>query len=643
MTEVAAAERRLLEALPCAFVRFDADWRIIQVNEMACALLERRRSELVGHLGEDVVPEAARSRFFEVYREAKAAGEPREAVDYFAPLERWFQVKAQPCGDDLMVFFSDVSQFAEERSAAQEKAAEVSALQELLAVILEGLREGVMAVDAGGRVMYANQASRRILGADMTGLDEEARLATHMPLHEDGVSPLATNEVPLARSLRGEQVENAVLWLRNPEGNRNVLLTVSAAPLRGSAGDIQGAVSWFHDITDEHLAEEERRTMSHRLAQSQKMEVVGQIAGGIAHDFNNLLTVILGNLDELGDQLAGQNDALPLAEMAQTAAGRAAELTHRLLAFSRGQALEPRISDINALVVGLESLMRRTLGEAIDIRVEASKGLWAAMVDPGELENAILNLAINARDAMPRGGRLTVSTANAQVSGTEADVRELDPGDYVTVAVSDNGTGISEDLIQRVFEPFFTTKDVGRGSGLGLSMVYGFARQSGGHVTVASTLGEGTTVTLYLPRARRAEAQPGSREKPSDRLPLGTERIAFVEDDALVRPAVEASLVSLGYRVRTFETAQALLVSMNDGYEFDMLVTDVVLPAGMNGQELAETVLADRPGTAVLFLSGYLENALVENGRLGEGIHLLSKPFRKEELAYKLREVLAAG
>jgi signal transduction histidine kinase/CheY-like chemotaxis protein len=376
-----------------------------------------------------------------------------------------------------------------------------------------------------------------------------------------------------------------------------------------------------------------------QLVQAQKMEAVGQLTGGVAHDFNNLLTVILGNLGYVDER---HPELETWVKPAIAAAERGAELTQRLLAFARRQMLHPRVIDVNRLMDGVGVLLRRTLSETIALESVRAAGLWSAEADPGQLENALLNLALNARDAMPDGGTLTIETANAYFDDAYAAANpETSPGQYVMIGVTDTGTGMEPDVVQRAFEPFFTTKGVGKGSGLGLSMVYGFARQSGGHVKIYSEVGQGTTVRLYLPRARGAE--PGPEKQPAaPSVSTGHERILVVEDDAHVRTTVGGLLTSLGYRVVAAATAQDALARLEDPEPIDLLFTDVVLPGGANGAQLAEAARARRPGLKVLFTSGYTANAVGHQGRLDEGVQLLSKPYRKEELARKIRQVLDA-
>lgn len=389
------------------------------------------------------------------------------------------------------------------------------------------------------------------------------------------------------------------------------------------------------DVTTQRAAEE-------NLRQSQKIESLGQLTGGIAHDFNNLLTVILGNGEMLERDQTISPRGKQLAQTVVTAAERGADLTKRLLAFARRQPLEPKVIDVNKLINGIEGLLRRTLNEDIDLEIAGAGGLWRAEIDPGQLEAALVNLAVNARDAMPEGGRLTIETSNAMLDDSYADANnDVKPGQYVMISVTDTGTGMTKETLERAFEPFFTTKGSGRGSGLGLSMVFGFVKQSGGHAKIYSELGEGTSIKIYLPRshgAGEAAYEPAGAAPES----TGTGHILVVEDDELVRQNVLHQLADLGYHVTGAENGAKALHILKADESIDLLFTDVVMPGGMNGRQLAEAAAKLRPGLKVLFTSGYTENAIVHQGRLDRGVQLLSKPYRREELAAKIRKVMEA-
>ena len=387
----------------------------------------------------------------------------------------------------------------------------------------------------------------------------------------------------------------------------------------------------------------ERALAEEALRQSQKMEAVGQLTGGVAHDFNNLLTVILGGLDTiLRSGPADHGRIRRAAEMAQQGAQRAASLTARLLAFSRRQPLQPRPCDLNALVRDMTELLHRTLGETIELEGVLSPRLWRVEVDPNQLESAILNLAVNARDALPGGGKLTIETANASLDETYvATEAEVVAGQYVVISVSDNGAGMSKEVLARVFEPFFTTKEVGKGTGLGLSMVYGFVKQSGGHVTVYSEEGQGTSIKLYLPR-HLGDGALTAANAPQPPPAHGDEVILMVEDNEDVRAYSAMILKELGYHVLEAADADAALALLDRTPQVDLLFTDVVLP-GKSGRVLADTALAMRPGLPVLFTTGYSRNAIVHHGRLDAGVQLLSKPFTFDQLAVRVRDILDAS
>jgi signal transduction histidine kinase/CheY-like chemotaxis protein len=378
------------------------------------------------------------------------------------------------------------------------------------------------------------------------------------------------------------------------------------------------------------------------LRESQKMQAIGQLTGGIAHDFNNLLTVMLGNLELARAKLDTNHPLVAHIERSLWAAQRGGTLTGQLLAFARKQPLAPAPLDLSASLPELVPLLRRTLGEHIDVRFVDNAGLWPAMADPAQLEGAVLNLALNARDAMPDGGRLTIELANKVLDSDYARTHsEVTAGDYVMVAVSDTGHGMTGDVAARVFEPFFTTKTEGRGTGLGLAMVFGFVKQSGGHVKIYSEPGQGTSVKIYLPRAIGGAVPNMQRSGVPAELPHGTATILVVEDEAGVREIAVAILRSLGYRVLEAADGDAgLLVFGAHAAEVNMLLTDVVLPGKVRGRELAERITSMRPEVKVLFMSGYTENSIVHHGRLDDGVQLLGKPFRREQLARKVAEVL---
>lgn len=382
-----------------------------------------------------------------------------------------------------------------------------------------------------------------------------------------------------------------------------------------------------------------------QLRQAHKMEAVGQLTGGLAHDFNNLLTGISGALEMMQVRVAqgriGELDRYVAA--AQGAARRAAALTHRLLAFSRRQTLDPRPTDVNRLVAGMQELIHRTLGPAITLEVVGAAGLWNTLVDPNQLENALLNLCINARDAMPDGGRVTIETANKWLDERAARTRDLPPGQYLSLCVSDTGTGMTPEVQARAFDPFYTTKPMGEGTGLGLSMIYGFARQSGGQVRIYSEPGDGTTVCIYLPRHHGSVDDENEATLPLDQAQQveGMPTVLVVDDEPTVRMLVIEVLDGLGYTVLEAGDGAGALRMLDSGIRPDLLVTDVGLPGQMNGRQVADAALARFPTLRVLFITGYAENAVIGNGQLDPHVALLTKPFTMEGLAAKVRALLA--
>ena len=386
------------------------------------------------------------------------------------------------------------------------------------------------------------------------------------------------------------------------------------------------------DLSDKIAAEE-------RIRQSEKMEAIGQLTGGIAHDFNNILTVITGTIEILAGAVAKEPQLAAITKMIDEAAARGADLTQHLLAFARRQPLQPRETDINMLILDTAKLLRPTLGEQVEIETGFKSDACVAIVDPNQLATAIINLALNSRDAMPRGGKLTLETGlvylDENYAGQNDDVR---PGPYAVIAVSDTGYGIPAAILDRVFDPFFTSKGPGKGTGLGLSMVYGFIKQSAGHIKVYSEEGQGTTVRMYLPPGTGTAVLP--EPEPEAEHEGGHETILVVEDDRLVREYVLTQLHSLGYVTMAAANAAEALALVGENEKFDLLFTDVIMPGAMNGRQLADAILNVRPDLKVLFTSGYTENAIIHHGRLDQGVLLLAKPYRKSDLAKMIRKAL---
>ncbi|KWV61237.1 two-component system sensor histidine kinase/response regulator [Bradyrhizobium macuxiense] len=520
-----------------------------------------------------------------------------------------------------------VAERTKDLGAALEEVRRSTAVME---TTFRSMAEAVLVIDAAGTVLLSNPAAEKMLRYK-PGMTVQLLRAQSSIFHADDITPMKVEDMPSIRALRGEEFDGLEFIARPLHGGRQVHLVVSGHPLRDNNGQIAGAALVYHDITNS-------RETEHKLQQSQKLDAIGKLTGGVAHDFNNMLTIITGTTETLVESLRSQPQLARTAELIDRAAERCRELIQHLLAFARRQPLEPRTVDINATVVDIAKLLRPTLGEQIEIDSVLAPDVANVHIDPSQLSNSLLNMAINARDAMPDGGKLLFETSNIVLDEAYGAANpDIAPGRYVMLAVSDTGTGMSQAVQDKVFEPFFTTKEVGKGSGLGMSMVYGFVKQSGGHIKIYSEQGHGTTIKLYLPPARgQAEV-----EAPAPLVThRGSETILVVEDDALVRNYVTAQLASLGYKTIAVPDGRAALALVDKGEEFDLLFTDVIMPGGMNGRQLADAVMKRRPGMKVLYTSGYTENAIVHHGRLDEGVLLLAKPYRKAQLASMVQQAL---
>ena len=423
-------------------------------------------------------------------------------------------------------------------------------------------------------------------------------------------------------------------------GFANVLAEAVSTASRGAA--LQVTVDRMKSLVEEKdLLLDEKHAADVQLRQAQKMEAVGQLTGGIAHDLNNILTVITGTIEILAEAVADRPELVAIAKMIDEAAVRGGDLTQRLLAFARKQPLQPREVDVNSLVIETANLLRPTLGEHVEVHMVLAGDASRALIDPSQLTNAILNLALNARDAMRDGGKLTIETSNVVLDDNYASLNaDVTVGQYVMVAVTDSGHGIPAGILNNVFEPFFTTKDVDKGSGLGLSMVYGFVKQSNGHIKIYSEEGHGTTVRIYLPQAT-GSALPAELAGPSS-IVGGDETILVVEDDSLVRAFVVGQIQSLGYATLAAVNAAEALVVIDSSQKIDLLFTDMIMPGSMNGRQLADAALQRRASLKILFTSGYSNEVIIHHGHLDAGVLLLAKPYRKSDLAGMIRAALAA-
>ena len=483
-------------------------------------------------------------------------------------------------------------------------------------------------LDASGMFVSVNDSWMRTLGWNVDDLVGRNCLDF---IHEHDH---ATSRQAMVAAAGGSQGAHENRYVHKAGGHRWISWT--------SNHDGDSILASGRDVTDAKHAALQLAAAQEQLRQSQKMEAVGQLTGGVAHDFNNILQVIAGNLHLLG-RLAGHDERMETRlASAQEAVRRGARLSGQLLAFSRRQPLAPRVLNAGRLVAGMEDMLRRALGEAIELEFVVSGSLWNTLADPTQIENAVLNLAINARDAMAGRGKLTVEVGNARLDDRyAADNAEVETGQYVMIAVSDTGSGMPPEIVARAFEPFFTTKPVGTGTGLGLAMIYGFCKQSGGHVKAYSEPGHGTTMKMYLPRSQlREESLPVVDHGP---VVGGHETILVAEDDDGVRATVVEILLELGYRVLQARDADSALNVIDSGTPVDLLFTDVVMPGTMKSTELARLARARLPRVAVLFTSGYTQNAIVHGGRLDEGVELLAKPYSRDELARKVRKLLASA
>jgi PAS domain S-box-containing protein len=541
----------------------------------------------------------------------------------------WANVVIDPIRDPdgTLVGFAKVTRDLTERRAAEE---ELRASEERFRLLIQSVTDyAIYMLAPDGRVNSWNAGAERFKGyaADEIIGEHFSRFYTE----EDRAADVP--RIALETAMRDGRIE-AEGWRVRKDGT-HFWASVIIDPIR-KRGALIGFAKVTRDLTDKRAIEEQ-------LRQSQKMEAVGQLTGGLAHDFNNLLTGISGSLEMMQVRVAQGRTAEfeRYFVAAQGAVRRAAALTHRLLAFSRRQTLDPRAVDVNRLLGSLEELVRRTVGPGVALEVVGANGLWPILVDPNQLENAILNLCINGRDAMPDGGKLTIESANKWLDERAARQQDLPVGQYVSVCVSDTGTGMAPEVIARAFDPFFTTKPMGEGTGLGLSMIYGFARQSGGQVRLYSELGQGTTMCLYFPRHAGEALANEEVETPSASGANGEgEVVLVIDDEPTIRMLIAEVLAESGYAVIEAPDGTAGMRVLDSNARIDLLITDVGLPGGLNGRQVADAARVGRPDLKVLFITGYAENAVIGRGRLDNGMFLLTKPFQMEILADRIREII---
>ncbi|GAA3902537.1 PAS domain-containing sensor histidine kinase [Sphingomonas limnosediminicola] len=542
----------------------------------------------------------------------------------------WANVVIDPIRDPAgnLVGFAKVTRDLTDRRAAEE---ELRASEERFRMLVQSVTDyAIYMLDPEGRVSSWNAGAERFKGysADEIMGQHFSRFYTDEDL-KAGIPQIA-----LETASRDGRFE-AEGWRVKKDGSK-FWASVIIDPIRNDDGELIGFAKVTRDLS-------EKRAIEEQLRQSQKMEAVGQLTGGLAHDFNNLLTGISGSLEMMKMRIAqgrtAEFDRYLIA--AQGAVRRAASLTHRLLAFSRRQTLDPKPTDANRLMRGIEELVRRTVGPGVRVEVVETSGLWPTLVDPNQLENAVLNLCINARDAMPNGGALTIETANKWLDERAARKHDLPVGQYVSVCVTDTGTGMTPEVIAKAFDPFFTTKPMGEGTGLGLSMIYGFARQSGGQVRIYSEIGQGTTICLYLPRhGEDAEVEERPTDSGNADATATGEVVLVIDDDPTIRMLIAEVLAEAGYTVVEAPDGPAGLEILKSNARIDLLITDVGLPGGLNGRQVADAARVSRPHLKVLFITGYAENAVIGRSRLERGMFVLTKPFQMEHLAHRIREII---
>ncbi len=667
--------RTILETIDAAFaivqVKYDADdkpidYRFVEANP---AFERQAGVNLRGKWVTEFAPDLEQF-WFDTYGQVAKTGIPASFESYAEAFGRWFDVRAVPVGNradrQLAILFSDVTgrRADEERLRRSEIVARENVERVQLA-LAAGAIFGTWHWDLTQDSFTVDEAFARAFGLDPAlghaGLSLEQVIATVHP--EDKAGLIAAIDEVIARGgayahqYRVRRVDGKYYWI---EANGRVDHAADGTPASfpGVLIDVEerrsveaqrdraiAALRSLNDTLEQRVAERTAELMQaeEKLRQSQKMEAVGQLTGGLAHDFNNLLAGISGALELMGTRIAQGRlmDVDRYLLTAQGAAKRAAALTHRLLAFSRRQTLDPRPTQVNALIEGMSELIERTVGPSISLATHGADDLWPALVDPSQLENALLNLCINSRDAMLNGGHITITTANQWVDAQAAQALDVPEGDYLTLSVSDNGSGMPPDVVAKAFDPFFTTKPIGQGTGLGLSMIYGFAKQSGGQVRITSEVGQGTTLCIYLPRYSGAAVKPDAANDKAIAVSTGVgETILVVDDESSVRMLLADVLSDQGYVVLEAADSVAGLKVLRSSARIDLLVSDVGLPGGMNGRQMADAAREVRPGLKTLFITGYAENAAIGEGHLEPGMHVLTKPFAMDTLAARVRELM---
>jgi PAS domain S-box-containing protein len=616
--------RGLFENSANAISLKDVTGRYLLVNPQFETLMGLRGETVIGKTSNEIFDRAFAESGMEQDREAidrKQTVRTDELFDRGDRTLRFLTTKFPIFGEDGEVIavagvHTDLTERMEAEDALRQRESDYRQLVEL--------SPDAVIVQCDGRIVLANRSATAMFGAGSV----EAMIG------RDSLSIVHPDFRDLIFGLRSHVLEQQSTVAPTP--TRHLRLDGISFDSEFTAGPIEwngrpATINLIRDVSERKITEQQ-------LQQALKMEAVGQLTGGVAHDFNNLLAIILGNAELLSAMVGKEHKAE--VEPVIRAARRGADLTRRLLAFSRRQVLEPKIINAHGIVTDMIGLLRRTLGEDIEIATLSESDLWSCEIDPAQFENALVNLAVNSRDAMPDGGKLTIQTANVRLDHGAAARAEVTPGQYVLVSISDTGKGMTPEVREKVFDPFFTTKDVGKGTGLGLSMIYGFVKQSGGHVAIDSKVGEGTTVELYLPRSEGEQMAVENRRDADGVVHGAGEVVLVVEDDADMRAMTIAMLRSLGYGVLEAATAKGALEILEKDDGVNLLLTDVVLPGGSSGRALAEKARKRAPDLAVLHMSGYTEDTITRHGRLDEGVRLLRKPFHKTEIARAVRSAL---
>ena len=537
--------------------------------------------------------------------------------------------------DGQIVGFAKITRDITEQWRAQQAAIES---ERRFRHLVEGVTDyAIYMLSPEGHVTNWNAGAQRIKGYNASEIVGKHFSSFYVP--EDAIAGLPVKALETARRDGRYEAEG---WRVRKDGSRFWANAVIDA-IYDDNRQLIGFAKITRDLTERRQTQIELEQSREQLAHAQKMEAIGHLTGGLAHDFNNLLTGILGSLEllKVRARQGKYNDVERLASVAEGAASRASAVTHRLLAFARRQTLDPKPTEANRLVLGMEDLIRRSVGPAITTKSVMGAGLWLTLCDTSQLESAILNLAINARDAMPHGGQLTIETTNTWIDDRGAKLLDLQPGQFVAISVSDTGIGMTPEVAGRAFDPFFTTKPLGAGTGLGLSMVYGFVKQSGGHARIYSEVGKGTTVRIYLPRFV-GDAEENTATAPSEEPPAvsADETVLVVEDDPAVRMLVLEVLGEMGYACLEAGSGKSALKILQSAARLDLMITDVGLPEGMNGRQLADAARETRPDLKILFITGYAENAALSDGHIPPGMHVLTKPFALEALSSRVTAIL---